>query len=405
MNRCWAIVAGLALAAAAGAQPRTDANGTLDSVLASAVEQTPIPGLVAMAVTADAVLYEGAFGQQNVAENTPMALDSMFRIASMTKPVTSVAVMMLVEQGEVALDDPIGDYLPELAGKEVIDELDAETNDYTTRPATGPITIRHLLTHSSGLGYGFSSETLFRLTGGSFEISATELPLLHDPGSRWTYGESTRVLGHLVETVAGQPLEAFMQARIFAPLGMSDTSYSVPPEKMPRVVTTHALVDGKLAENPNPENIAPAEAFGDGGLVSTAADYAKFMQMLLRGGSAPDGRRLLSEATVRTMGENHLGDVRVSVQDAALPDLAKAFPLGAGRDGFGLGFQITGQHSEPDTRAPGSMSWAGIYNTEFWIDPDSGIAAVLLMQYLPFYDGDAIATLIEFEHALYRSFD
>jgi CubicO group peptidase (beta-lactamase class C family) len=405
MKRSWALLAGLALSISAYAQPDSSDEGTLDAVLRQAVEHTPIPGLVAMAVTADGIVYEGAFGLKDVAGEAPMTLDSMFRIASMTKPVTSVAVMMLVEQGDIGLDDPIGLYLPELADMDVIDEFDLETGEHTTRPAAGPITIRHLLTHSSGLGYGFSSTTLLRMTDGSFDVSATDLPLLHDPGARWTYGESTRVLGRLVERISGQPLEAFMQARIFAPLNMSDTGYSVPPEKMARVVTVHGLVDGKLSETPNPDRIAPDDILGDGGLVSTAADYAKFMQMLLRGGRAPDGRALLSEATVQSMGENHLGEVRVSLQDAALPNVAKQFPLGAGRDGFGLGFQITGEHAEPDTRAPGSMSWAGIYNTEFWVDPATGIGAVLLMQYLPFYDGDAIATLIDFEQRLYRSLD
>lgn len=405
MNRCSVVFVCLTLTAAVSAQPDWRAADDLDALLAQAIEQTPIPGLVAMAVDADTVIYRGAFGHQNVAGGVPMALDSIFRIASMTKPVTSVAVMMLVERGDISLDDPIARYLPELADREVIDDFDMSTGEYTTRPAASPITIRHLLTHSSGLGYSFSSAMLSRMTGGSFEVSATDLPLLYDPGTRWTYGESTRVLGRLVERVSGQPLDAFMQARIFAPLGMSDTSYRVAPEKMSRVVTVHALADGALTETPNPERIEPAAIQGDGGLLSTAADYAKFMQMLLRGGRAPDGRSLLSEATVRSMGENHLGDVRVSLQDAALPDLAKQFPLGAGRDGFGLGFQITGPHSEPNTRAPGSMSWAGIYNTEFWIDPVSGIAAVLLMQYLPFYDGDAVATLLDFEQHLYRSLD
>lgn len=405
MKRSWALLAGMALSFAASAQTYSRTGGELDALLGRAVDETPIPGLVAMAVDADGVIYEGAFGLRDVAGGAPMTVDSMFRIASMTKPVTSAAIMMLVEQGDIALDDPIGLYLPALADKEVIDEFDRETGEYTTRPAAGPITIRHLLTHSSGLGYGFSSAMLLRMTGGSFDVSASDLPLLHDPGARWTYGESTRVLGRLVERISGQSLEAFMQARIFAPLGMSDTSYRVPPEKMPRVVTVHGLVDGELTETPNPERIDPADILGDGGLVSTAADYARFMQMLLRGGRAADGRALLSEASVRSMGENHLGEVRVSLQDAALPNLAKQFPLGAGRDGFGLGFQITGPHSEPDTRAPGSMSWAGIYNTEFWVDPVTGIAAVLLMQYLPFYDGDAIATLIDFEQRLYRNVD
>ena len=380
------------------AQTRLD----LDATLQQAVGETLIPGLVAMVTDDTAILYSGAFGQQDVAARIPMQLDTIFRIASMTKPVTSVAVMMLVEQGDVALDDPIARYIPALGGKQVIDEFNPEDGSYSTRPAATAITIRHLLTHTSGLGYGFASKTLAAMTKGSQEASAQDYPLLHDPGALWTYGESTRVLGQLVTTISGQPLDSFMRQRIFVPLGMNDTSYRVPPEQMHRVATVHRLVDGELVETPNPASIDPDRSDGDGGLNSTAGDYIKFIQMLLRGGLAPDGRRLLSAETVRSMGQNHTGDVLVRLQDAAMPAVARQFPLGAGRDSFGLGFQVTGPHEEPGVRAPGSMSWAGIFNTEFWVDPASGIGAVLLMQYLPFYDADAIGTLVDFEQRIYE---
>jgi CubicO group peptidase (beta-lactamase class C family) len=181
---------------------------------------------------------------------------------------------------------------------------------------------------------------------------------------------------------------------------MHDTSYVVPASKRDRVAPPFRLTDGALVESTLAAEVrSPVSA--DGGLYSTAADYAKYIRLILNGGRAPDGRRLLSEESVRLLGRNQLGSVKVSLQDEPAPQLARAFPLGAGRDGFGLGFQVTGDPRQPGMRAPGALSWAGIYNTEFWIDPASGIGAVLLMQYLPFYDADAIQALTGFEQRVY----
>jgi len=391
----------LSLASWAAAQNRLPTSAAVDAYLTGVVRDTRIPGIVALVVDADRVVYTGAFGKQNVAAGVPMAADSIFRIASMTKPVTSVAVMMLVQEGDVGLDDPVANYLPAFEDPQVIETFNPADKTYTTRPAARPMTVRHLLTHTSGLGYGFSNPTMAALVGGDPGASVTRFPLLHDPGARWTYGESTRVLGKLVEEVSGQPLDEFMTERIFIPLGMSDTFYTVPAPKVSRVVTVHRTTPEGLVETPNPAEIT-APVYGDGGLHSTAADYAKFIQLFLNDGRAPNGARLLSEATVALMGENHIGAIFVEQQPAALPALTEPFPLGAGRDKFGLGFQITGQHSDRFARSPGSMSWAGIFNTEFWIDPARGIGGVLLMQYLPFYDHAAIDTLQGFEHRVYE---
>jgi CubicO group peptidase (beta-lactamase class C family) len=391
----------IALAPWAAAQNRLSSSAEIDAYLTSVVRDTRIPGMVGLVVDADRVVYTGAFGRQNVGAGVPMAADSIFRIASMTKPVTSVAVMMLVQEGDVGLDDPISQYLPAFEDKQVIASFNPADKTYTTRPAAGPITIRHLLTHTSGLGYAFSNPTLAALVGANPGASVAGLPLLHDPGSRWTYGESTRVLGTLVEEVSGQALDDFMAERIFIPLGMSDTFYTVPAPKAGRVVTVHRTTPEGLVETPNPAEIN-APVYGDGGLHSTAADYAKFIQLFLNDGRAPNGKRLLSEATVALMGENHIGAIFVEQQPAALPALTEPFPLGAGRDKFGLGFEITGPHSDKFSRSPGSMAWAGIFNTEFWIDPARGIGGVLLMQYLPFYDGAAIETLQGFERRVYQ---
>jgi CubicO group peptidase (beta-lactamase class C family) len=384
------------------AQNRLEGSAEIDSYLAHTIETTKIPGVVAMVADADRILYSGAFGRADVANGKAMPLDAIFRIASMTKPVTSVAVMMLVQEGDVALDDPISQYLPSFENPEVIASFDAQNKTFTKRPAASEITVRHLLTHTSGLGYSFSSPTLAALMAGDPSASATQFPLLHDPGTKWTYGESTRVLGKLVEEVSGQPLDQFMRERIFVPLGMSDTFYIVPAAKTNRVVTTFRTVDGKLVEAPNPAEIT-APIYGDGGLHSTAADYVKFMQMFLNDGRAPDGTRLLSEESVKLMGRTQTGNVKVELQPTANEAVSMPFPLGAGRDTFGLGFQITGAHRDPGERSPGSMAWAGIFNTEFWIDPERGVSAVLLMQYLPFYDADAIETLQGFERRVYES--
>jgi CubicO group peptidase (beta-lactamase class C family) len=396
----------LALAALAPfqatSQNRLERSAEIDAYLDRTIESTKIPGVVAMVADADGVLYSGAFGRSDVANGKPMALDSIFRIASMTKPVTSAAVMMLVQQGDVGLDDPISQYLPAFEDSEVFATFNPADKTFTKRPAVAEITVRHLLTHTSGLGYAFSSAILAALLGDNPGASATSFPLLHDPGTKWTYGESTRVLGKLVEEVSGQPLDQFLAERIFVPLGMSDTFYVVPSAKRERVVTVFRTTPEGLVETPNPEAIS-APIYGDGGLHSTAADYVKFMQLFLNDGRAPDGKRLLSEESVRAMGRTQTGSVKVELQPTANEAVSMPFPLGAGRDTFGLGFQVTGAHNDPAERSPGSMAWAGIFNTEFWIDPERGVSAVLLMQYLPFYDAAAIETLQGFERRVYES--
>jgi CubicO group peptidase (beta-lactamase class C family) len=383
------------------AQSRLPNSQAIDAYLETVVRDTHIPGIVALVTDADGPLYVGAFGHQDVAGGVPMAADTLFRIASMTKPVTSVAIMMLVQEGDIGLDDPIADYLPSFESPRVLETFEPADKSYTSRPAARPITVRHLLTHTSGLGYAWSAAPLAALVGTEPGVSVTRFPLLHDPGARWTYGESTRVLGTLVEEVSGQPLDEFLTERLFVPLGMSDTFFQVPAAKAGRVATVHRATAEGLVETPNPATVS-SPVQGDGGLHSTAADYARFIQLFLNGGRTSSGVRLLSEATVKLMGENHIGAVRVELQPTANAALSRPFPLGAGRDTFGLGFQLTARHNEPFARSPGSMAWAGIFNTEFWIDPARGIGGILLMQYLPFYDDAAIATLQGFERRVYE---
>ena len=387
-----------ACAASACAELRdTDA---IDAYLEQAVAGTKIPGLVALVVDADETLYMKAVGLRNGAQNEAMTDDTIFRIASMTKPIATTAIMMLVEEGKLSLDDPIATYVPEFSERRVVTGFNAEQATWTTRPANSQATIRHMISHSSGLAYGFASETVAAISEGARGQSG-DTPLLYDPGTGWSYSGGIAVVGRVVERIEGMGLDSFLRDRLFAPLGMHETSFIVPLSEHGRVATTHQLEGGVLVETPNPIDIR-SPVSGDGGLHSTAADYARFIQFILNGGVAPDGQRLLLEASVRELGRNQLGSVRVTLQDEPMPELARAFPLGAGRDGFGLGFQVTGEHEDATIRSPGSMSWAGIFNTEFWIDPARGIGGVLLMQYLPFYDEDAIATLVGFEQRVYE---
>lgn len=395
------IVFAISATTALACEAQLSNTAEIDAYLEQAVATTKIPGLVALVVDDENVLYSASVGQQNAAAGVPMAMDTIFNIASMTKPVAATAVMMLVEEGKLGLDDPIADYVPAFADKEVIDTFDSEDATYTTRPARREVTIRHLLSHSSGLAYAFSNDIVFALAGGNPLTDNADLPLLYDPGTAWTYSTGISTVARVLEEITSQTLDEFLEQRIFAPLGMNDTAYFVPQSKMHHAVTVHRLTDQGLVEDPLADELR-SDVNGDGGIYSTAGDYAKFVQLFLNGGVAPDGTRLLRRRTIRLMGQNQLGELRVSLQDAPAPALARAFPLGAGRDGFGIGFQVTGEHDDSGLRRPGSISWAGVYNTEFWIDPASGIGAVLLMQYLPFYDDDAIATLSGFERRVYE---
>lgn len=378
-------------------------SAALSQQLDAAVARGDTPGVVALVVDRDGVLYEGSAGRLDVAHNLPMRTDAIFRIMSMTKPITSVAIMMLLEEGRLGLDDPVSKYLAGFEDLRVITAFNATDGSYQTRPAQRPMTIRHLLTHTSGIGYAFSSPILARLQKDT-QKEEWELPLLHDPGEKWTYGASTVVLGMIVEKLSGSSLEVFFQERIFKPLGMVDTSFAVPLDKQSRVPTIRDRTNGILQERPRKTIVStPTPPFeGDGGLFSTAQDYGLFMRMLLNGGKL-GSVRLLTEKSVQVMTENQIGAIFVEQQPAADPLLTKPFPLGAGRDRFGFGFEI----ASPDDgntkyRSPGSLSWAGLLNTEFWIDPRRHVAAVMMMQLLPFYDDGAIRTLRDFEQIVYQ---
>ena len=406
MKQLLAIVAVLALMVGVKAVPpvslTTEGSSALSTFLGDAVARGEVPGVVAMVVDRDKVLYHEAFGKMNVAKNAPMAKDTLFRIASMTKAVTSVGVMQLVEQGKLGLDDEVSKYLPRLKSPQVFGTVDERVGTYVTQPAKRPITIRQLLTHTSGVGYSWSDHGLAIAQKKTGATNDSELPLVNEPGAQWTYGASTRVLGEVIEKITGERIDAYLETHIFVPLGMRDTSYTVPPAKYSRVVTVHQKANNAVTETQNPTPI-PATIRGDGGLFSTASDYSRFVQMILNRGQL-GGVRILKDSTVAEMSKNQTGSVKVRLQPTADPLRSKPYPLGAGEDVWGLGFQIAAPKTpNPSMRSPGSLSWAGINNTFYWIDPQKQIGAVILMQMLPFYDEAALRVLNGFEQRVYTN--
>jgi methyl acetate hydrolase len=399
------VVAVLAGAATLGsARPRAAspvlqrAAASIDGRLADAVAHGDVPGVVAMAVTRGAVAYQGAFGAADATTRRPLATDAIFRIASMTKPVTSVAAMQLVEQRRLALDDPADKYLPELANLKVFDTFDAATGAYTVRPAATTLTVRHLLTHTSGLGYGFTSAIVrdFKPRAGDHYAAG---PLLFEPGTQWIYGTGIDWAGRIVEKISGKPLDEYFRERIFRPLGMADTDFSVPDEKAARLVPVHRRRSDGTFEATDNQPRAPVN--GGGGLFSTARDYATFMQMILNGG-ALNGTRILSADSVRVMSENQIGSVGVRALKTAAPNLSSDFTFVAdGRDKWSIGFLIS-TASEKGKRSAGSLSWGGIDNTYFWIDQRRGVGGVILMQFLPFADAKALRVYDAFERGVYE---
>ena len=387
----------------AGAQS-PPGSAAIDASLRAAVERKDVPGVVALVTNRERVLYQGAFGVADVSTGRALQADALFRIASMTKPVTSLALMQLIEQGRIGLDDPVEKYLPELANPKVFESFDAATGEYRLRPASRPVTVRHVLTHTSGLAYPFTSATWRDFKPRAGETYPFGGPLLFDPGERWHYSTSTDVVGRLVEVVSGQKLEDYFREHIFVPLKMTDTSYNVPQEKAARLVAQQQRagerMDGEIVlQSPQLGLTIPAP-IGGGGLASTANDYGRFVRMFLNGGEL-DGARVLKAQTVALMGENAMGVVSVPALKTHLPRSADFSFIADGRDKWGLGFLIT-VDQVPGKRSPGSLSWGGINNTYFWIDQSRGVAGVILMQYLPFADAKALAVYDTFERGAYQ---
>jgi methyl acetate hydrolase len=390
---------------AAKAQQSTPASASgTDEAMRRAVERKDVAGVVVMAADRKRIIYQGAFGVADIGEAKPLRLDALFRIASMTKAVASTAAMQLVEQGRFAIEDPVAKYLPEFAKLSVFESFDGATGAYRVRPATKTLTIRHLFTHTSGLGYGFTDPTVrdFKPRAGEeYPVG----PLVFEPGERWLYSTSVDWLGRLVERISGLSLEDYFRQRIFTPLAMADTFYFVPKDKEARLVTVNRrLADGTMVKDAMQPPTSGFTPIGGGGLSSTAGDYIRFTRAMLNGGEL-DGARILSASTVALMGQNHIGALGVPALKTAMPERSDDFSFIAdGRDKWGLGFLITAD-AVPGKRSAGSLSWGGINNTYYWLDPTRGITGVILMQFLPFADRKALALYDSFERGVYQMAD
>jgi CubicO group peptidase (beta-lactamase class C family) len=376
----------------------------IDTILTKAVDQQRIKGAVAMVARDGKVTYLKAFGEMD--NGKPMQKDTIFRICSMTKPIIAVAVMMLWEQGLFGLDDPIHQYIPDFKDVKVLVMDKNEEKGYRLEPVKQPITIRHLLSHTSGISYGFLAPSVvsqcylenevsdgFRVTNGTIGEEVKRLakcPLLFQPGGGWAYGLNFDVLGYFIEVVSGMPLDKFLQTNIFGPLQMKDTSFFVPADKVPRLaalyeptmkgglkkVDRRIVTRGFFSEvqslryDPFYGYQGPKTYFSGGaGLHSTASDYLRFCQMMLNGGEL-HGVRLLSPTTVDFMIQNHI-DGYVMVLD---PKVQK----------YGLGFSLYVDPVASASPLPkGSYEWLGIYNTKFYIDPKHHMVAIYLTQLFP----------------------
>ena len=364
----------------------------IDTVVNDYIGKGRLNGAVSIVVKDGRIIQYKAYGYADVESKRAMRRDDLFRIASQTKALTSTAIMILYEEGKLRLDEPISDFIPTFAHPGVLDRFNAADSSYTTTPAKREITIIDLLTHSSGIDYaGIGSEKMraiyakagitpgFGVFDGSLKEKMTalgRLPLIHQPGERWTYGLNMDVLGAIVEIISGKSLEAFLTERIFQPLGMKDTYFNVPPGKAGRLVTVymedslhHVVKWTKANRGVDPDYPLHVKHYFSGGadLTSTAYDYAIFLQMLLNGGTY-NGARILSPRTVELMTTNQLGKIYND------------------QNGFGLGFEVTGSPRGP--RNIGSFSWGGFFGTTYWADPKAKLVCLFMTQEQPNSHGE-----------------
>jgi methyl acetate hydrolase len=382
----------------------------IDRVLQQAVAAGTVPGVVAMAATANGPLYEGAFGVRRLGDSGPMTRDTVFRIASMTKAITCVAAMQLVERGKLSLNEPVPAIDPGLSQPQVLTGFDAAGKPQL-RPAKRPITLKHLMTHTAGFCYTQWNADLLRYIDesgrplmASGQHAALRQPLMFDPGERWEYGISIDWIGRLVEEASGQRLDTYCEAHIFGPLGMKDTGFTITPEQRARQASVHQRALGGALEAQPFEPLSVEREFlaGGGGLYSTAGDYLVFLQMLLNHGSYED-RKIITPETVSAMAENQIGDLPAGILKTTNPPLTNDVDLFPGqRVRWGLGYMLT-LDPGPNGRSAGSVTWAGIFNTYYWLDPVLRVAGVIMTQILPFADLPTLGVYGAFERSVYAA--
>jgi CubicO group peptidase (beta-lactamase class C family) len=375
-----------------------------DEVLAEAVAAGDAPGVVAVAAGPDGTVYEGAFGRREIGGGAGMTLDTVFWIASMSKAVTSVAAMQLVERGAVGLDDP----LPELGQARVLEGFD-DAGQPRLRPPRRPVTLRHLLTHTAGFTYDIWNADMVRYMAhqgipGIIECRDVTLatPLVADPGERWEYGISVDWAGKVVERLSGRSLEDYLREHVCGPLGMRDTAFVIGPDQRRRLASMHVRkADGSLEAIEFEVPQEPEFFMGGGGLYGTGPDYLRFLRML-DGGGELDGVRVLAPETVAEMTRNQIGDLEVGGLRTAIPassNDAEFFPGMVKR--WGLGFLLNTEDASTG-RAAHSLAWAGLANTYYWLDPTRRLAGVLLTQILPFADDRVLRLFDRFESTVYE---
>jgi CubicO group peptidase (beta-lactamase class C family) len=380
-----------------------------DSLLSRAAQNGDVPGVVAMATNREGTIYESAFGQRALGQTPAMTADTVVWIASMTKAITSAGAMQLVERGALNLDAPAQSVVPAIAEAQVLTGFDAAGRPQTRAPKR-PITLRHLLTHTAGFSYEFFNVDIQRYQAslglpGITECKNASLttPLLFDPGERWEYGINIDWAGKMIEAVSAKKLGAYLHENLFAPLGMDSIAFRITPSMRARLAKIHqrgddyALTPLDLEMTQEPEFEA-----GGGGLYGTAGDYLKFVRMILNGG-AGNGERVLRPETVELMALNNMGDNRVGRMKTAIPALSNDVDLFPGMPKtWGLSFMINTQRAATG-RSAGSLMWAGLANSYYWIDRSTGVGGVYLTQILPFADKKSYALFEAFETAVYDS--
>ncbi|NKC14581.1 MAG: serine hydrolase [Gammaproteobacteria bacterium] len=386
-------------------------SAQLDSILNEGIQNGAAPGAIAIMVNRDGVVWEGAAGERVIGSGVNMTTDTVGAIFSMTKAITGAAAMQLVEQGKLDLDAPAGDVCPWLHTVQVLDGFD-EDGQPQTRAPRGAVTLRHLLTHTSGFVYEFwnVNDARCREVAGApslftLENAALEVPLAFDPGTEWEYGIGIDWAGKMVEQVSGMTLGEYFSVRLTGPLGMTDTAFEHTPSMLGRAAGVHArMPDGSFSPMALPPPEAPEFQMGGGGLHGTMRDYGRFIRMLLNDGEL-EGVRVLQSDTVATMSRNHIGDLRVKALSSIAPPLSNDAEFFPGEPkSWGLTFQIneTAVHTG---RPAGTLMWAGLANSFFWIDRKNGVGGAYLSQILPFGDEKSLNLFLELERAVYESLD
>jgi methyl acetate hydrolase len=378
----------------------------IDAALRQATASKNLPGVVAAAANKDGVIYHAGFGTRDLATGAPMTADTVVWIASMTKAVTAACAMQLVEQGKLTLDGPLAPTLPDLGRVQVLQGFDPSGKPQLRAPKR-PITLRHLLTHTTGYAYEIWNPDIARYQAATNTPSITtcqkaslSLPLIFDPGEKWEYGISIDWAGQAVEAISGQTLDHYMEVNIFAPLGMTDTGFKITTAQRQCLAKIHARTPDGLVSTDTELPQDPEFHMGGGGLYATVGDYLKFARMIMAGGTL-DGTRILQPQTVKTMSQNAMGDLVCNPMKSAAPGASNDVDFLAGMK-WGLSFLINPQPL-PTGRSAGSLAWAGLANSYFWIDPIRRVAGVYATQVLPFFDASAVQTFQAFETAVYNA--